>query len=64
MGKLTNRPSGKTEKESRVSCRVTASTLANLARIAKQHGISVSDVVRMSLLKVLPLYETTNQIKQ
>ena len=45
-------------QEPRVSCRVPRKTLTKLERIARSNGISVSDVVRMSLSKALPDYET------
>ncbi len=44
-------------KEPRVSCRVPRKLMNRLERIADANGMDVSDVVRMSLYRVLPEYE-------
>lgn len=44
-------------KEPRVSCRVPRKLMTRLERIASANGMDVSDVVRMSLYRVLPEYE-------
>lgn len=44
-------------KESRVSCRVPRKLMIRLEKIARSNGMDVSDVVRMSLYRVLPEYE-------
>lgn len=47
----------KPSKEPRVSCRVSRQLMERLEKIAVRNGIDVSDVVRMSLNRVLPEYE-------
>ncbi len=44
-------------KEPRVSCRVPRKLLNRLGKIARANGMDVSDVVRMSLYRILPEYE-------
>lgn len=44
-------------KEPRVSCRVPRKLMNRLEKIAAANGVDVSDVVRMSLYRVLPTYE-------
>ena len=44
-------------KEPRVSCRVPRKLILRLEKIARANGMDVSDVVRMSLYRVLPEYE-------
>lgn len=44
-------------KEPRVSCRVPRKLINRLKKIARNNGMDVSDVVRMSLYRVLPEYE-------
>lgn len=41
----------------RVACRVPKKLLNRVKKIARQNGMDVSDVVRMSLYRVLPEYE-------
>ena len=43
--------------EPRVSCRVTQELHQRIAKVAQSNGMDASDVVRMALLRVLPLYE-------
>jgi hypothetical protein len=47
--------------EPRVSCRVPPKLMNRLIRIAKANGMDVSDVVRMSLYRILPSYEQANK---
>ena len=44
----------KTKPESRISCRVDRSLMERISRVAKENGISDSDVVRMALNQQLP----------
>lgn len=44
-------------KEPRVSCRVPRRLIVRLGKIARANGMDISDVVRMSLYRVLPEYE-------
>ena len=41
----------------RVACRVPKKLLTRVKKIARDNGMDVSDVVRMSLYRVLPEYE-------
>lgn len=40
-----------------MSCRVPRKLLNRLGKIARANGMDVSDVVRMSLYRILPEYE-------
>lgn len=58
MNADTAKPARKTKsKEPRVSCRAPRALIIRLERIARQNGMDVSDVVRMSLYQSLPRFE-------
>jgi metal-responsive CopG/Arc/MetJ family transcriptional regulator len=51
------------QSESRVSCRVPRKLMRRLEKVARTNGMDVSDVVRMSLYRILPQYEQSQNGK-